>query len=379
MSEELIEQHKLDSQLDAEFPVRPSLVGKIKNWRSGLGQRWAQLHTNQIIYTIAIVLFFVVDGDIEEPNTMIWWVGVLAFFGMARELWSIFIRVWESTFGRLVLLVIYAAIANFTLAVAAQKVNTVIGADPTQLYHTLGVTTLLILPLWLMIFSVVGMIAIFGFMQILRLFRGMLFLLRIISRKTPPSEAFPKTFIIVRLILLAPVTMTLLTLLKWYSDQLNLPEIPGVTMTRTASQSIDDNVANVGLNLIEEELQKDNISDEKRADLLLAKQKLEDSAANKAAEQASKTTPAIVASDTADESSEPSTSENSEETVQIYFLDNVIASFVYNYETFLYSHCQKTPEERVVYISDEDVLVVKKDPQQQSGYAFSTRPCMAAN
>ena len=76
MSEELHEQANLCEQQDAEFPVKQTLVGKIKQWRLGLGERWAKLHTNQIIYVVALFLFIVVDGDMNTPNTMMWFVGI---------------------------------------------------------------------------------------------------------------------------------------------------------------------------------------------------------------------------------------------------------------------------------------------------------------
>ena len=375
MSEELQEQAKLSEQQDAEFPVRQTLVGKIKGWRKRLGRRWAQLHTNQIIYIIALFLLFVVDGDLEDPDTTLWYVGVLAFFGMARELWAIFIKVWESTFGRLVLLVIYAAIANFTLAVAAQKVNTVISADPTQLYHTLGVTTLLVLPLWLMVFSVVGMIAIFGLMQILRLFRGLLVLMRIIGRKVQPKEAFPKTFIIVRLILLAPVSVTMVTLLDWYSEQLNLPDSPGLRFSRDSGDIVENNVARVGVDLIEKELQKDNLSDQERSDLIAAKENLLHNTAKQTNPEPMLEVQLVQEGELDKSTDDKILPSEKAEPAKVYFLDRVIASFVYNYETFSYSHCQKASDERVVYISDNDILVVKKDTSTSTGYAFSTRSC----
>lgn len=379
MSEELQEKNLLPGEQDAEFPIRQTLVGKIKRWRLGLGERWAKLHTNQIIYLIAVLLFFVVEGDLQEPNTSIWFVGVLAFIGMARELGAIFIKVWESTFGRLILLVLYAAIANFTIAVASQKVNIVINADPTQLYHTLGVTTLLVLPLWLMIVSVVAMIVIFGVMQILLLIRGLFVLMRIIGRKTKPKEAFPKTFMIVRLILLVPVSMTMLNSLAWYSEQLNLPRIPGFSLSDNSGVMVEEQVTNVTLSIIENELQKEVLSDGEREDLITAKQNLQAKAERiknqKLADEL------LVEKDEAIdiEQEKAELAQTNEKAPEIYFLDKLIASFVYNYEAFEYSHCQKAASERVVYISENDILVVKKDESAPTGFAFGTRSCIVAN
>jgi hypothetical protein len=379
MSEELQEQANLSKQQDAEFPAKQTLVGKIKRWRLGLGERWAKLHTNQIIYIVALFFYIVVDGDMNAPNTMMWFVGILAFFGMARELWAIFLKVWESTFGRLILLVLYAAIANFTLAVAAQKVNIIITADPTQLYHTLGVTTLLVLPLWLMVVSVVGMIVIFGLMQILRLLRGILVLIRIIARTTKPQEAFPKTFIIVRLILLMPVSMTVFNSLSWYGEQLNLPHTPGLRFSEDSESIVNKQVTKVGLDIIENELQAENLSEEKRQDLLTAKRNLQEKYDNRINENLAESVPVTKDEVLSNEKIEGVIGTTDEDSTKIYYLDNLIASFVYNYETFEYSHCQKKEDERVVYISENDILVVKKDNSAPTGFAFSTRSCVVLN
>ena len=51
---------------------------------------------------------------------------------------------------------------------------------------------------------------------------------------------------------------------------------------------------------------------------------------------------------------------------------NKAYTFVYNYEAFEYSHCLKALDERVAYISDNDVLVVKEDKGTSTGDAFFT-------
>ena len=337
MTEQLQNQPELSGPQTSKANIRHTLIGKLKQWRSGLGERWALLHANQIIYALALILFVFADGDIEEQNSTMWLIGLFAFFGMARELWAIFIKVWESTFGRLILLVLYAAIANFTLAVASQKVNIVINADPTQLYHTLGVTTLLILPLWLMIVSVVAMIVIFGLLQIVRLLRGLLVSMRIIGKKAKPKEAFPKTFSVVRLILLAPVSMTMITSLSWYGDQLNLPHTPGFRFTSSAEGMVDKKIATVGLNVIEGELQKENLSEQDRKELLTAKNKLLERLDVSTNPDAPENIPKVEPNeDPLVNLNDAIVEQTNIKPPKIYFLDTLIASFVYNYEAFEY-------------------------------------------
>ena len=388
--------NKQNFQDQESINVKTTLFGKVKQWRKGWGERWSRLHANQIIYVIALVLYFTVDGEKTEPNTLIWLIGLLAFFGMARELWAIFVKVWESMLGRLLLLVSYAAIANFTLALASQKVNMVIGADPSQLYHTQGLTTLLMLPLWLMIVSIVAVIFMFGLLQILKLVTGLFIFMRIIGKRAKPKEAFPKTFIIIRLVLLFPVTMTMTSAVGWYGDQLNLADNSGLSFNVTPKNIAGKQLAKAGIAGIEESLKDETITEKEREDLLQLKEDLqsgiddnftefmpdeEEAVQNSEVEDSRVATVSESANDAPADTQEPTETSGTEvtevpETQELHFLDQLIASFVYNFEAFQFSHCDKTPTERVVYISESEILAVIEDSTTATGYRFSTRTCV---
>lgn len=401
MANELLESTPVQQsiELDTDQPsARPSrsLVGLLKNWRKGWGDRWSLLQSNQIIYVIALVLFFTVDGDIETPSSGLWFVGILALFAMSRELWAIFVKVWESTLGRLVLLVTYAAIANFTLAIAAQKINEVIGVDPTYLYHTQGLTVLLILPLWIMMVSVVAMVISFGFLQVLKLISGIFVLLRIIAKDAKPKEAFPKTFIIVRLILLVPVTMTLSHSLTWYAEQLNLPQSSGFNFNSTYIDVNNDEgaqIANAGLSIIDAQLNDPSLTPAQQGDLKEARAQIIGNLVEKGivdaaelpingedlkADQNQHAEDAVISQQIQAAELEESVDEPVPEP-RDYFFDKLIAAFVYNYEAFQHSHCIKASNERVVYISDDQVLVASKDASTQIGYVFSAKDCVTTS
>ena len=386
--------NKLDSDFQTENKrVRKTLADQIREFRSAMGSRWELLQTNQVIYMLALVLFIFLDTDLGEPNAGLWLIGLLAFFSMSRELWSIFIKVWESTLGRLVLIVLYASIANFTLAMAAQKVNQVIGVDPTYLFHTQGLTTLLILPMWLMIVSVVAMVFTFGVLQLLKLMTGIFILLRIIGKKKKAKEAFPKPFVVIRLVLLMPVIAVLGSSISWYSEQLNLPDTTGFNFSISLSDEQREQANIAGMAAIDEKLQNPDMSDEEKKELLTARQAIIEALAPKEtsliepAETISQanipnndTTIASAQSELT-EPQEPVTKEaevvETEEVKTGVFLDKLIASFVYNYEAFQFSHCTKLPEERVVYVSEDQVLVAIQDASTYTGFSFTARDCKA--
>ncbi|MBT1451870.1 hypothetical protein KJ365_13335 [Glaciecola sp. XM2] len=379
------DQKQIEHVDDAEFtPSSPSLMQKLKAWRGTWRSSWSKLHTNQIIYVIALVLYFMVDYDEANPSMDFWIVGTLALIGMTRELWAIFIKVWESTFGRLVMLVTYAAIANFTLALASQKVNMVIQADPTFLYHTQALTTLLMLPLWLMMFSIIAMVTIFGLVNVGKLLVSFLRLIRLVGKSVKVKEAFPTAFVVIRLILLAPVIMTITASIDWYSSQFNMNEVDGFGINITFPDETQIKIAQLGLSEIETQLARTDLADEDRQELLNAKAVLTEQLNAKLNNESM---PSVAPNEDLENgftielaSGQAKQEDEVAEAVEdsTYFFDSMIASFVYNFEAFKYSHCNNTPEQRVVFITEDEVLIVQKDKNSPNGFAFSTRPCEPA-
>ena len=88
-------------------------------------------------------------------------VGSLAMIGMLRELLDIFTRVWQTLLGKSFIFIIYVIVGNFTLAVAARKVNYITGVDPHSLIYAQGFTTVLVLPLWLLLLTSMSLILLF--------------------------------------------------------------------------------------------------------------------------------------------------------------------------------------------------------------------------
>ena len=55
--------------------------------------------------------------------------------------------------------------------------------------------------------------------------------------------------------------------------------------------------------------------------------------------------------------------------------DRAIAAFVFEYETFQLSRCEKTDTERVSIIGEDVILVAEKVEGHSLGYKFSARSC----
>ncbi|TDF35808.1 hypothetical protein EYS14_20690 [Alteromonadaceae bacterium M269] len=180
-----------------------------------------KLTLSQICYVIAIVLLFtIVEGDFDESENTVW-VGLFAGLGLMRELWTLFHKVWQKTLGKGVLLVLYAATANFAVAIAALKINDIAGVEPTPFIFTLGFTTLTMLPFWLIMASVL-FFAIALVVQTMWLILGLaLRLVRFKIRLHWEDEAFAVVTIILRLILTPVLIVSLIQFATPYFEQLN--------------------------------------------------------------------------------------------------------------------------------------------------------------
>lgn len=207
-----------------------SLLGWIFNTVYKIWRRFklevSQLSFSQWCYFIAVILYFnIIDGELSEsPNTV--WVGLIAGLGLMRELWDLFHRVWQKTLGKGVLLVLYAATANFALAVSALKINDIAGVEPTPFIFTLGFTTLTMLPFWLIMASVM----FFGIALVVQtawLVVGLLLrIVRVRIRMHWEDERFAILTIIFRLAL-TPVVITALTQFAGpYMEQVSFTESP---------------------------------------------------------------------------------------------------------------------------------------------------------
>lgn len=75
---------------------------------------------------------------------------------------------------------------------------------------------------------------------------------------------------------------------------------------------------------------------------------------------------------------------NSESSDQIpgfghFSTQRLIAGFVYNFEAFEYSECQKEDDQRAMFVGEEHVLLIRKNSDKRSGHEFVVKPCVLTN
>jgi len=319
---------------------------------------WQVLHSNQKIYLMAAILGLSQDQSITpetitEPSTGLLVVGSIAMIGMLRELLDIFTRVWQTLLGKSLIFILYVIVGNFTLAVAARKVNYIAGVDPDSLIYAQGFTTVLVLPLWLLLLTSMSLILLFTLGNVWFLFLKLVNLLRLHPIKVRVGERFSVLFIFIRLLLISPIMVTLIQPLNWYNDELNI-EIPGITLNTKQSIDINEDIS------VEKESTEAGLIDA----ITVTKQ--------------TATNLSDIDNLDVNQQVDGIINEKSEvikEKDKYTNFDRAIATFVYEYETFQRSRCKKSATERVSIIGEDVILVAEKVADHALGYKFTARSC----
>ncbi|NQZ24166.1 MAG: hypothetical protein HRT53_19230 [Colwellia sp.] len=317
---------------------------------------WQVLHSNQKIYLLAVIFGISQDQSLSpetllEPNTGLLIVGSIAMIGMLRELLNIFTQVWQTLLGKSLIFIMYVIIGNFTLAVAARKVNYITGVDPDSLIYAQGFTTVLVLPLWLLLLTSMSLILLFTLGNVWFLFLKLVNLLRLHPINVRVGERFSVLFIFIRLLLISPIMVTLMQPLNWYNNELNI-EMPGVVFT--TSEIGDSENKDPKNDLIESTEGQSGETSPKEVSV-----SADDVHSSKQDE-------GIVILDT----------DINDAKDKYTDFDRAIATFVYEYETFQLSRCEKTDAERVSIIGEDIILVAEKVEGHALGYKFSARSCV---
>ena len=327
------------------FRQRRNRVRIKRTWR----ERFALLTFSQWAYFAAFILLLFTNEDGDWESSGIVWVGLIAAIGLSREIWHLFHRMWHTMLGKGVLLVLYAATANFALAMAAMKVNIIAGIEPTPLKFTLGFTTLIMLPMWIFTASVLMSSVLLMAGNLWLLLAGFLRLIRIKVRVHWEDQSFAFTSMVLRIILLPIVITALYVISKPYVEQVLTLNIP--------------------LEIIQSDLTEEQLEDLRNLDEAARAAKLKEFAEQDLVE-------IRLSTGEAQPGSSAKTAEDlSPEAVTDGFIDKLIAAFIFHMETYSYSSCAKEPYQRVLTIDDYSMLVAEPDENNALGYSFSIAAC----
>lgn len=331
-------QHSENSE---ETPKTKSNGFFKKNWLQlptqiipSLRNKCSQLTLSQWMYFLALVVLLVQgDRDIQEDPGL-WWVGAIAGVGLVRELWHVFNRIWEHMLGKGLILVLYAATANFALAISALKINIITGIEPGPFVFTLGFTTLIMLPFWLLMSSIMFFSVALVAGNLWLIVGVLLRLVRIKVRVHWEDKVFVIITMIMRLVLIPYVIMSIFYMAVPYAEQIELFERPIAMLKAKSSDEIQNREA-LEDKIIPRDPEPENVR-------LTFNNRTFTLAVDKKG--------------------------------QIKWLDKVIAGFIYHFETYPKSACIKLPEQRSLPIDENLILLVTKD-DSSLGYQFSVGHC----
>jgi hypothetical protein len=312
-----------------------SIKHKLSQLNQYIRRKASELTLSQWMYLIAFVLVLVhSEQDIEEDYELLW-IGAIAGIGLIRELWHVFNRIWEHMLGKAFILVLYAATANFALAISALKINVITGIEPGPFIFTLGFATLIMLPFWLLMSSII-------FFSVALITGGLWSIMGILLRPLGvkvkihwEDKSFVFITMIMRLILIPFVIGSMLFMAVPYAKQIELFAQPIAFIKQATAEKRDETEA------LKDTIEN-NETDEKNVKLTFNNR------------------PFTLALDEED---------------QIKWLDKLIAGFIYHFETYPKSACRKSPLQRSLPI-DENLLLLVAEDDSALGYQFSVGPCV---
>lgn len=124
---------------------------KLKQIQLKIANLWQSLTTAEKLYSGALLLLALPFSGLQ----------VAAFFtliGLTLEFWPRFARAWDSLAGKAFILLFYATITNFALALSAAVVNEVTGVSANHFNYTHNFALLLILPVWVIGISLAALL-----------------------------------------------------------------------------------------------------------------------------------------------------------------------------------------------------------------------------
>ena len=375
---------------------QPALENKLKQASSvpqrfmqGLRNKWQRLTLPQRLYLLAALLLM---------SEHLGLVAIITTIALTLEFWPVFERVWHSLAGKAVLLLFYAIVANYALAMASAIVNEVVGVPATHFNYTHNFAILLLLPAWILGISAVGLL----FAQILMPFYLLIALvLKPIGIKLfslTGNSHYRFTTLMVRFILSFVLLYHLLLLMGDVEERVEsaLSDIKAIEQTvkgdlnhdqdKLATISLDDAVADKEMNpqfaAVEPEVQGGLANAESDVELDKEANKVPNKVPNTATAGRQNVSEEENTTDIQADQQQDSTTSLAREYASIRHayqgeIRELIAQFAYHFEADSRSRCEKQEDANVVELNDYEILEVVPDDTAKYHYRFTVRKCIS--
>lgn len=411
---------KIAALKHAIWAVLARIKNRVSRFLGWFSDKFRDLTFSQWCYFIAAAMLLSFLSEPQENDDYMLVVGVIAGFGLLRELWQIFMRIWEHTFGKGVLFVLYASTANIALAVSALKINAISGIEPQTFVFTMGFTTMLMLPFWILLASVLFLGSAIVLLSLWSLLSFVLRLFRIRLKTLWQDKSFAILTMWMRIVFIPFLIIVMVKFIEPYIEQLDVFDDTPIFDAQAIAQMPEEefiSLANKLKNSGEQPLSSEdeatldelgisgaqrlmirNMSDEDLNKLVATIKSGElDNLLEPGPEQKTTETKTLfpgvtvttvenqqeseeqaLSDSTPDDTKsalDESEPEDSEEK-NTRTLDKLIAGFIYQFEAYRFSACKKAENQRVLTIDENTIFVIEKDKTQDLGYRFSVAPCI---
>lgn len=316
---------------------------------------WQRLTLPQRLYLLAALLL---------ASDSLGLVAIITTIALTLEFWPVFERVWHSLAGKAILLLFYAIVANYALAMAGAIVNEVVGVPATHFNYTHNFAILLLLPAWVLGISAVGLL----FAQIIMpLYLFIALLLKPIGIKLfslTANSHYRFTTLLVRFVLSFVLLYHLILLIGNVEEQVEtaFSDIKKIenTVTMGTSKTLSQQPELTEASPKEEKA--DTPTPSTASPFMETNLEQQSNAAQK-------------------EEDEPESLAQEYAKVRLAYQQEIrqlIAQFAYHLEADGRSRCEKRDEANVVELNDYEILEVVPDEQAKYRYRFTVRECISA-
>lgn len=306
----------------AQQPLQ-RLMGKLSRLRGTCARFWRVLHLAQRCYLLAVLALVSALIGVIPASVAFLLATVASVTAFTIDAWPQLEKFWHSLYGKALMIFVYAIFLNVVLAYAEAAVNHLTGVKPDAMRYTVNLVALMLAPAWF----IGGSAFLMLMYMMLHLLKISLFLLvrpfSVRSKDFFEGEAYPLTSLLLRILLLPLTCIMLILMTEAYVD--------GRTYVKLDETYIG--------------FDRDPVTVQKPTDFYWHW---------------------IDANGPVPEGTKNSA---------YHWYERLAADFLYQVESLGKSSCVLQGTEHGVHIGEFDLLVIKPDPAQASGYHFSVRPC----
>ena len=137
------------AKLNVQHQLKRLVSYPISTWNT-IKLIWQNFSIPQRFYFLAVLILV--------TNEALGLVAIVTTIALTLEFWPLFNRVWHSLAGKAVLLLFYAIVANFALAMTSSIVNEIVGVPASHFSYTHNFAILLFLPAWIIAISAIALL-----------------------------------------------------------------------------------------------------------------------------------------------------------------------------------------------------------------------------